>query len=260
MKKFLFMAMAALVLMACEKNGSSEVSLPDQDKKALAHLCSAANFLNQTEAQLDKAFKEAGFKVYPSPVYYAPGQATQASGEAHYVHYCYNAPDIEGWTGSAENEQQYKAYNDVLKAGKIYINVDVEYMDGKFYKITGTFHVNSAIEGVNQVYLAASNAAYDVLPVSDGGYKAWTGTLASLGKEENTTQYDQDHRAAFAADLSSKSYDSVTELGHAIKGGSNIFQYNLTWSNELSASGEAEYMELSGYVIPAFGYIYAGAF
>ena len=262
MRKLLYMVMAALVLMACEKNGGKDVNLPDQDKKALEHLCSAAKFLNQTEAQLDKAFKEAGFKVYPSPVYYAPGQATQASGEAHYVHYCYNAPDVEGWTGSAENEQQYKAYNDVLKAGKIYINVDVEYMDGKFYKITGTFQLDSSIEGVDQVYLVASNMAYDVLPTSDAGYKNWSGGQGNYDDIQagRSKSYDHTQRAAFVSDFTANKCVSATEVGSTQKGDRNIYQYNLSWSNELAGTQDAEYMRATGYVVPAYGYIYAGAF
>lgn len=181
MKKLLYLVMAAIVLMACEKDGGKDVNLPDQDKKALEHLCSAAKFLNQTEDQLNKTFKEAGFKEYPyTPGEYAPGMEAPASDELTYVHYCYNAPDVAGWTGYIENEEQHKAYNQILKAGKVYINVVITYYNGKFYKIDGTFHVDSSIEGVNQIYLVASNIAYDVLPTSDDGYKNWSGGLGDL--------------------------------------------------------------------------------
>ena len=263
MKKLLYLVMAAIVLMACEKNGGKDVNLPDQDKKALEHLCSAAKFLNQTEDQLNKTFKEAGFKEYPyTPGEYAPGMEAPASDELTYVHYCYNAPDVAGWTGYIESEEQHKAYNQILKAGKVYINVVITYYNGKFYKIDGTFHVDSSIEGVNQIYLVASNIAYDVLPTSDDGYKNWSGGLGDLEamRTDKPKYYDTDQRAAFVADFSASQIVSANEVGSTQKGDQNIFQYNLTWSNELAGTQEAEYMNATGYVVPAYGFIYAGAF
>lgn len=250
MKKYLFMAIAAIVCIAC---GDNNGATPSSDKKALnAATVQAVDLVGADAATVDKSFTNAGFvKAEVQTQANAPKQFAKknlakivAEEEATEVAYVYNLPkNFE--TMSDEEAEKYMM--DMFKNGKGIVIVYVSFVDGKAY----TYSVSCLLawnEKVNTVYCETSDNLYKKLPAADKALRIqWFGQVSGSNK-----QYTE--HADFVADILASDGIEAKEGALAITSqeGDGIY-YGGSWKTP-NAEDRAE-MDKAGqpsFVIAAF--------
>lgn len=260
MKKIFLLALAAVGLMACNGNGAST---NNADKKMLEKAgADLIGLFQADQTEVESAFKNAGFVVCGSTENNAPKHQMPAESGTKSVLYVYNKPEGT-WTGmeGIASEAQQRAFNEIIKAGKCYVEAKVTYVNGKFQEITGQMAVSDEISDVNMIYLAFSNALYEKLPATEN-IKNWSATIKANGEDTGGKKYDYSQRAAFESAVAAAEHPFVEELANNVSqmatGAYRTLQYNTMWVNTMSADPEdaAEYRAM-GFCTYARGYLYA---
>lgn len=217
MKKILWMAVAALMFVACNENGPSSA-----DKKSANVVSSeAVELLGQDLAKVDKALTDAGYvktdggaaaKTAPARV-----RALAAKAEAQMAAlYVYGLPAEIGKMSEAEADAcMTKAVQD----GKTIAMAYVVSEDGKLAAIQTTMYLKLT-SGVNKLYTDVSNKLYDEIPAgaipetpqtempSNFPYSIWAGYVSldyNSSEEEGEVLETTDHAELVAKIAANKS-------------------------------------------------------
>ena len=186
MKKLLYVAMAAIVLMACNPDDPKIVG---KDKKMLDKASSEfLGLLYQSKKNVEAALFENGFVVAEEPsalparlrqqmseqVRRMP-QALQA--ESKVVYYTYNAPEGEEWETvqnymsikEEDNAEEFAAYiNAIAKSKKVAVIACVNYLDGKARLIMALAFAGGEVKNVKYLFLnCANNIVASLVPYED---------------------------------------------------------------------------------------------
>ena len=242
--------MAAVLLMGCELfgGGDSSVETPSQDRRVLTQIgAKTADFAGMTEDEVKTTLKTIGLVECAS---------ARSDKEELYV---YNAPSIAGWSGADKivNQTQANALNDVIKTGKIYIEVLLTFNNGMFNKLNCNFQLSSKSTAQSLTFLNMSKAVYEVLPLT-GSVKDWSGRISQESSDQ-IKKYDKSERAAFVSDFETSKDASAYEWGTAplqagVNGTYAYSHYTLNWTKGKEATGaEAAYLNVTGQVVPSYG-------
>lgn len=181
MKKFLFVAITAVALMACG-NGND----PDQpsgeskskEQKALEYIGgkARATLYSPTDPVLQK-MKDLGFKPYSETGFLAPRKAPKGRPGDVYRFFM-NAPEVDGWIGiQTMSDKQKEAFEQVLKADKVYIEASLHSLDGVITSIDLQLRAKSELENVNNYAFALFQAAWDDFQIGgDEQFVSWRGS------------------------------------------------------------------------------------
>ena len=211
MKKFLFMAVAALALIAC--GGQNSPELPAKDKKALATVTAqaAVQQLGASSASLDKYLKDAGYSKVEGVSASAPkklqGKVKAPAATESYAMYVYG---VDPKAIDAEGEAGAEYLNAALKKGNSVIIVYVVYADDKMVELATSLIVN-ANKYANQKYVTLSDECYATLPES-ALMVNWSGATEIAGKEAEYTK----HADFDAALIGAENAAAASEMGYAI--------------------------------------------
>ena len=236
MKKLLFIAMAALTLIACG-GGQNSPELPAKDKKALEKVTaeSAVKQLGASSASLDKYLKDAGYSKVEGVSASAPKRLqgkvkapAAAETDAMYVY------GVDPKAIDAEGEAAAEYVNAVLKKGNSVIIVYVVYMDDKMVELATSLIVN-ANKNANQKYVTLSDEMYATLPES-ALMVQWSGATAIGGKQAEYTKHED-----FNAALTGAEAVIAEEMGYAITSANyDGFAYVGEYENPNEAEKQAQ--------------------
>lgn len=254
MKKMLFMAMAAVVLMACN---SSDTGLPKGEEKALEKTTvGAIAQLGTSPSQVDAALTDAGYmkitggyvppisspeKVTPKKI----KKAVAASQKA--VVYAYGIPENYNTMTQA---QAMVWINNALANGKALMLVYANFIDDKLAVMMTTF-VIAKDKNANKSFTAISEDMYGELPSGKTNYY-WVGEIYDRNVKDSEAQEFSDH-SAFVSKVAKAEGIEAEENGAAMFKG---WAYGNTWINPTAAE-EAEMIEeglsvavcIGGYVV-----------
>lgn len=189
MKKILFLAMAAVALMACNGAGGGA---PASDKKAInAASGDAFAMVGKAKADVDKAFKNAGFTLVTTsnqagmPSRFKAPAAKLAEPEMVVNIYGYNYPDVK-------TQAEFNAALDSLMgAGKSVVTVNVLFLNDTL--ILGQTHVQMpCMEGIGTNFAENSDKFFKVIDLKGAMNQKWQGAVFN-GEEKEFT--DGEHTA-----------------------------------------------------------------
>ena len=194
MKKFLLIAIASIALMACENGNTVKTDvISKKDQEALKFLVTKPRtMIGQPERDVVTQIESYGFEelVVPenSPAK-IPAKTTYWS-RTFYL----NAPEAKGWPGFKnisfpEGEFFYEAFNDVINAGKVYIEAKAFFIEGKLTEILSSVYLLSG-ERTSEVLSLVTQAAYDDLPVGKDGWKDWSAEASNDVKERKFSSWE----------------------------------------------------------------------
>ena len=224
MKKLMYLAMAAVLLMACDPNG--RVDVPGNDKKALNQSAAKAlTMIGGSATQVDKDLLNLGFTktilMEGAPARFnqpAMAQTTPEPPLEGMVYYLLNVPSKFLVTRGEERRDVISEIVDSKHAG---IVIAALYGDNKLQQFNGSVFANADIKGVNNLYVGLSNAMYAGLP-SKAERLSWSGFIGQSGE----TRYEQ--RADFEKALASFEAGEASE-GSIFLDESKKVYYSIAW-------------------------------
>ena len=233
MKKILFMAVAALMFVACNENGPSSA-----DKKCAKVVSSeAVELIGKDMATVDKALTKAGYvqakedKAQGAPARVRALVRDTASGMER-VMYLYGLPaNIDSMTEADAAACLQKA----LKEGKTVALAYVASVDGKMVGMQTILYMKLQ-ENANKLIVDISNSLYGQIPegtIVDGQpeklpYAMWYGAVAVDNEEEPTTMAKHaDYTAKIAAHTEVAAREAAQIVESEVKG----WMYQVMWIN-----------------------------
>ena len=225
MKKLMYLAMAAVLLMACDPNG--RVDVPGNDKKALNQSASKAlTMIGGSATQVDNDLLKLGFTrtimMQGAPARFnqpAMAQTTPEPPLEGEVYYLLNVPTKYLVTRVGEERDVINEIVDSKHAG---IVIAALYGDNKLQQFNGSVFANADIKGVNNLYVGLSNAMNAALP-SDAEVLGWLAVIA-----QNGTGPSYEKRADFETALASFEAGEISESCTFTIGTKKV-NYSLTW-------------------------------
>ena len=232
MKKILFMAVAALMFVACNENGPSS-----SDKKCAKVVSSeAVDLIGKDMATVDKALTNAGYvQVEKNVVHTAPARVRallkDVAASIEQTPYVYGLPaNIDKMT-----EDEYAAcFLNALKDGKtVAINV-VASLDGKMVGMQTVLYLKLQ-DNANKLFVDISNSLYDKIPAGTiveepekVPYSTWYGLVAVDSEVEPTTMAKHsDYIAKVAAHTEVAAQEMAQIVESEVKG----WVYQVMWIN-----------------------------
>ena len=219
MKKILFMAMAAVVLMACgDGNGAS---VPSKDKTAvIAASADAVELIGAEPAAVDKKLTAAGYTKMDMPASLEAPKlnkkaikqipALKAEDDAEEVLYVYNLPEeSKNW-----GEEEFLAYqNKLMKDGKVIAYAIVSFQEGKMTMMVTEMVVGYSAKA-NLLYTEISNKLYAQLPEKEKALQIrWQGAVSTPDAEQQQFEVQADYVKAIEA---ANNGVQAQEMGYAI--------------------------------------------
>lgn len=269
MKKILIVAIVAIGIMACEKNGPST---PEKEKEVFKSVTvDAIALIGQDQAAIEKRLADAGFcKVTDTEYYnmitfepeYSARLSTgkqmnmQEDADISEAVYYYGIPD----KFFQQDKKDIVAYLDKLLAdGKSFSVARVIYKDGKMLKIYGGF-CPVLNEKPYQLYSETSSELFKCLPSAESNrfWKGWIGTEHS-GNPQYVIEDYKEHTKYLEVIASDAAIVNAAEHGYSISedsaNGENFF-YQLLWQNttedmkaEMRKSGFSHYYMYHSFAV-----------
>lgn len=183
MKKILFLAMAAVALMACNGAGGG-AGVPSSDKKAInAASGDAFAMVGKAKADVDKAFKDAGFTLLSTnnqagmPSRFKAPAAKLAEPEVIANAYGYNYPDVK------TQAEFYAALDSLMGAGKSVVMVYTFFLNDTL--ILGQTHVQMpCTEGIGTNFAENSDKFFKVIDLKGATDQNWQGVVYNGEEKE----------------------------------------------------------------------------
>ena len=242
MKKFLFIALAAVALMACnskdsvedKKEKGSDFSMEECCKKVLA-LAGA----EQTKAH--NAILKVGFEKMDAPIQilYAPARRMPAqlqdADNSEWVFYAYNLPKKYKENGIYE-EDLANYVNDVVSSGKQTILMKVYFYNGLLYYLNAELITSASNTGIAKTFVTCSDNLYRSIPSVPATW--WYGSLSPDGEESE--MYDE--HSDFITALKKAPCPKTFEEGGYLEGNERryyVFSYQIP--NEAAQTEMREY-------------------
>ena len=196
MKKFLLIAVASIALMACENGNTVKTDvISKKDQEALKFLVTKPRtMIGQPERDVVTQIESYGFEelVVPenSPAK-TPAKTTYWS-RTFYL----NAPEAKGWPGFKnisfpEGEFFYEAFNDVINAGKVYIEAKAYFIEGKLTEILSSVYLLSG-ERTSEWKDWSAEASNDV---KERKFSSWEDLKAFLSQSGHVNAYIEGNAA-----------------------------------------------------------------
>lgn len=160
MRKIFFMAIAAIALMACG-NGDGPAPSGSKEQAALNYIGSKARtMLFMSDAAAIQKMEELGFTPLSKQTPLAPSKAPKMIAYDIWRFFM-NAPQVDQWISvRSMNKEQVDAFNEVIKANKVYLEVDLKCWEGAVHEIELILRANSAMENVNDLIIGIGDAAW----------------------------------------------------------------------------------------------------
>lgn len=169
MKKFLFVAITAVALMACGNGNDPEQGDPkSKEQLALEYIGGKARTtLYSPTAPVLQKMKDLGFTQFSQNELSAPRKAPKGRPGDVYRFFM-NAPEVDGWIGiQAMSDKQKEAFEQVMKADKVYIEASLHSLEGVITSIDLQLRAKSELENVNDLAFALFQAAWDDFQTGD---------------------------------------------------------------------------------------------
>lgn len=190
MKKILFLAMAAVALMAC--NGAGGAGVPASDKKAInAASGDAFAMVGKAKADVDKAFKNAGFTLVSTnnpagmPSRFKAPAAKLAEPQMVVNIYGYNYPNVK------TQEEFNAALDSLMGAGKSFAMAYTYFLNDTL--ILGQTAVQMpCMEGIGTNFAENSDKFFKVIDIKGAMNQSWQGGVFNDEEKEFT---DGEHAA-----------------------------------------------------------------
>lgn len=253
MKKLLYVAMAALVLMACNSN---EPKLVGKDKKMVDKASKEiVSLIGSPKADFVKKMEKAGFVQLEAPVVPVPARLQKsnlkraAAEDFEVLYFCYNAPE-ENWQGmeySVSSEEEAMAiYAKIAKSKKVYIECTAYFEEGELLGISGNT-LSGRLEKINNFYLNASTNLYNSLPEDLQWYGTTYADVDDWDSEENGQKFENKARNDFEVAISGTAEEDALfvdeqAFAHVEAIDNNVGVY-LNWMNYPLEMYEAEGVE-----------------
>lgn len=243
MKKFLYLALTAVLFMACESNGGGASG---GDKKMVDEVSNKViSALGSSNAQTVHAdLISMGFKKVEesaeSPVRkLAPGKVIKDAQQ--YVEYSYNLP------ANYQSDDSPEFYQELARSKKLVVVLALVFENDKLIAAEGGCFISQAVSNYNSVYTNFSNNVYASIPSQAN--IAWQAIAYTMTNELQYTSH-----ADFIKDFSSKQLMAVME-GCAFENGSQAVQYELSWQRSMD-SNEARQQGYEPFCVGTFAFVY----
>lgn len=184
------MAIAAIALMACG-NGDGPAPSGSKEQAALNYIGSKARtMLFMSDAAAIQKMEELGFTPLSKQTPLAPSKAPKIIAYDTWRFFM-NAPQVDQWISvRSMNKEQVDAFNEVIKANKVYLEVDLKCWEGAVYEIELILRANSAMENVNNYAFALFQAAWDDFQIGgDEQFVSWSGHGDVIGKSPSFSSW-----------------------------------------------------------------------
>lgn len=230
MKKLMYLAMAAVLLMACDPNG--RVDVPGNDKKALNQSAAKAlTMIGGSATQVDKDLLNLGFTktilMEGAPVRFnqpAMAQTTPEPPLEGRVYYLLNVPSR--WLVMSSDDEMHALINELVESKRVGIIIQVEYYDGKLNSASCQVMVNADVKGVNNLFAGASRSLYGGMP-KDAKINRYEAYVQNEQSEEKEASFNK--REDFDAALASLEIGYARENCRFEADGKGAF-YTISWS------------------------------
>ena len=194
MKKFLLIAVASIAMLACENGDAVKTDIISQkDQEALKFLVTKPRtMIGQPERDVVTQIESYGFEELVTPQESPAKMPTKTTywSRTFYL----NAPAIKGWPGFSnislpEGEVFYEAFNEVINAGKVYVEAKAGFEEGKLIGILSRVYMLSQ-DRTSEVLSLVSQTAYDDLPAGKDGWKDWRAEASNDVKERKFSSWE----------------------------------------------------------------------
>ncbi len=240
MKKYFFLAMAAVLCVACNQN---EASVPAKDKAAVkTTTAEAAKLLNQPSADVDKRLVAAGYVKIENSVADAVAERTAAPArkasnpfeeeftDAVIETYLYNLPeqytafmDFKEEDTPKLDEDTKKYVEETLGGNSCIVLVVTFYVDDALVALS-TNVVAPIANNINTLFTQCSDGLYSQL---NGTSKVWEATVGDE-KFSDHAAFTAKVAAAQAVYAQENAYSYTVDLGQLEANG---FAYYNMWTN-----------------------------
>ena len=243
MKKILYVALAALMLISCDPNAPK---IPSKDKKMLDKVSTGMlSVLGQKQKDVKATMKELGFKSF------AGGMAPERLGlpaktAADGLMFAY---ENEAWDAymDAMLSEDFEELVDALNESKaILLMVELTFDDAN--KVNGGyayFIASQEIKNVNNIYLNCSKNIFLSLDKN----KEWSGSLCEAEDWEKESEYENyasaKKRDKFEEDFAEYEYPFAFETGADDFDKTSRRTYGIRWSSDASVDEK----EMEGLVM-----------
>jgi hypothetical protein len=262
MKKILIVAIVAIGIMACEKNGPST---PEKEKEVFKSVTvDAIALIGQDQAAIEKRLADAGFSKVTDTEYYnmitfepeysarlSTGKQMNMQEDADISEavYYYGIPDK---FFQQDKKDIVASLDKLLSEGKSFSIARVSCKDGKLIKIHGNF-CSLLTEKPYQIYSETSAELFKRLPLGESNrfWKGWIGTQHPESPQYTIDEYN-DHAHYIDIIDSDPSVMNAAEHGYTASEtdseSSDAFFYQILWQNttedmkaEMRKSGFSHY-------------------
>ncbi len=236
MKKIFFLAVVAVVFMACGGSGNGAL-LPDKDKKVLDKVTSeSVALLLQNPTKVDQYLTDAGFEKidydfssYIARRRIANQRQSKATSEDRDALYLYG---ISAKEAHYDDDEFFNQQNKVLEKGNSVIIAYCHFEEGQLEGIEISYLVPEK-KGINKIYTDISEALYDKSVYWDG----------SVGKDKF-----KDHSEFVAAIIAAESVSAIEE-GASTSNPSSPYVYSAGWTNPAEYREEGSVKCAEGYLV-----------
>lgn len=234
MKKLFFLAMSALVLLACSERNAPDIPKKDQSVLSKASKNVIKHF-GESKAEAEAAFIKAGFRKSEIDMYYVPERRVvkapqRRSDDDDISCFVYNI------TEEMENDTEGEMINKIIESKKTALIFFATYINGIFANVQGKLIVGAEVDNVNMVYLDCSDNLHDNISGLTG---TWQGQIVNNEDDDEVTEDFTSYKPFYNALYPMNALFAQEAGGGQIGGLFSMcsFGYSLTWNkpNETEA-------------------------
>ena len=242
MKKILFVALSALMLVACNHRNAPDI--PKEDQSVLNNASkNVISVLGTDKATAEQKFIKAGFRKVEGDIYFESPQrrvvsiAKQLTDDDDVSCFVYNiSEELE----DASDEDQVNAIIESKQTAVIFL---ASYMNGILANINGKFIVGAEVDNVNGLYLDCSENLHSNI---SGLAATWEGSITDKENDDEVTEYESYKKYSNALYPMNSLF--AEEIGAGQIGGMfsmKAFAYHITWDKPNES--EARWQTNNGY-------------
>ncbi|MBR5676648.1 MAG: hypothetical protein IKX20_00700 [Paludibacteraceae bacterium] len=238
MKKFFFLAILAIGLMACEQNAPD---IPSKDysvaKKASKKVIS---IMGESKSKAESAILKAGFRIMDDDDFAAPKRLLQLNRapkeDEDVVCYVYNI------TEEMEDMRDEEVVNALIESKKTAIIFMAAYNNDILWNINGKMIVGAEVDNVNKLYLECSDNLHSNITMLG----SWSGVVIDTEDDAETQTEYTDFDLFFKAVAPLNAVTTQESAGCSLDMfGTRGFGYAVSWNKPNES--EARYQINNGY-------------
>lgn len=228
MKKVLFIALSALMLMACDHRNAPDIPKEDQSvlNKASKNVISV---LGTDKATAEQKFIKAGFRkiegdidgFFESPKHRVVSIAKQRTDDDDVSCFVYNISE------ELEDASDEDKVNAIIESKQTAVIFMASYMNGILANINGKLIVGAEVDNVNGLYLDCSENLHGNI---SGLAATWEGSITDKENDDEVTEYESYKKYSNALYPMNSLFAEETGAGQI--GGifsTKAFAYHITW-------------------------------